>query len=138
MLSEILGLSLRQSSEPDLSHFKGIDPSYSPLQIFSGNRHCLATTEVQNCPFTYMYFLYQQYIRYSSTYPYGKVPNRTWLILKVLTKAITNFNIFWDPGPSGHHRGSRVPLNVNFRINHIFGTFRHIPTPKFQTGPILF
>ena len=56
MLSEILGLSLRQSSEPDLSHFKGIDPSYSPLQNFSGNRHCLATTEVQNCPFTYMYF----------------------------------------------------------------------------------
>ena len=39
--------------EPDLAHFKGIDPGYSPLKYFSGIRARLATTEVQRCPIPY-------------------------------------------------------------------------------------
>ena len=73
--SVLFGISLRQSSEPDLAHFNGLNPNCSPLKYFAGIRARLATTEVQCCPFTY--FSYHLHIRYSSSYPYVKVPNRT-------------------------------------------------------------
>lgn len=129
--------SLRQSLEPDLSHFEVVDSSYSSLKHISGIRPLSVTTEVSSWPLAYL--LYQRHIPNFLAYPYGKVPNWTQLISNILAQAIPHLNILLGFMPVCISQGSKLPFSLfSIFTPHSCCFPRKDTTAKYRTRPSSF